>query len=61
VEKTWRAAVGISGAQGPIRLTASAGYHHVTNAGNISGKTDDRFVGKIGVTLGLSTAGVLHD
>jgi hypothetical protein len=61
VEKTWRAAVGLSGAQGPIRLSASAGYHHVTNAGNQSGKTDDRFVGKIGVTLGFSSAGVLHD
>jgi hypothetical protein len=33
----------------------------VTNAGNQSGKTDDRFVGKIGVTLGFSSAGVLHD
>ncbi|HEY7026516.1 MAG TPA: hypothetical protein VH438_02865 [Gemmatimonadales bacterium] len=61
VEKTWRAAVGITGAQGPVRLSASAGYHHVTNAGNVSGKSDDRFVGKIGVTLGFSTSGVLHD
>ena len=32
VERTWRAAVGISGRQGPVDLTANAGFHHVVNS-----------------------------
>ena len=34
---TWRAAVGVSGRQGPLDVRANAGLHHVVNAGNEEG------------------------
>jgi hypothetical protein len=60
VEHTWRAAVAVSGRQGPLDLRASAGLHHVVNAGNVSGETDNRFVGRLQATLGLSRRGVIR-
>jgi hypothetical protein len=59
VERTWRAAVAVSGRQGPLDLRASAGLHHVVNAGNVEGETDNRFVGRLQATLGLSRRGVI--
>ena len=59
VERTWRAAVALSGRQGPLDLRASAGLHHVVNAGHVTGETDNRFVGRLQATLGLSRRGVI--
>ena len=60
VEKTWRAALGISGRQGPLEVLANAGFHHVVNAGNEDGRTVDRFEGRLQATLGLSRRGALR-
>ncbi len=60
VERTWRAAVGVSGRQGPLDLRASAGFHHVVNSGNLESRTVDRFEGRLQATLGLSRRGVLR-
>ena len=60
VEKTWRAALGISGRQGPLEVQANAGFHHVVNAGNEEGRTVDRFEGRLQATLGLSRRGALR-
>jgi len=60
VERTWRAALSVSGQEGPVRLTASGGYHHIENFENRPGVTDDRFEGRILLTLGAGHAGRLH-
>ena len=60
VERTWRAAMAVSGRQGPLDLRASAGVHHVVNAGHRPGDTDNRFVGRLQATLGLSRRGVIR-
>jgi hypothetical protein len=60
VEKTWRAALGISGRQGPLEVLANAGFHHVVNANNEPGRTVDRFEGRLQATLGLSRRGGLR-
>ena len=60
VERTWRAAVAMSGRQGPLDLRATAGLHHVVNAGNQAGNTENRFVGRFQATLGLSRRGVIE-
>ena len=60
VERTWRAAVSVSGQEGPVRLTASGGYHHIENFENRPGASDDRFEGRILFTLGAARAGRLH-
>jgi hypothetical protein len=57
VERTWRAALGVSGRQGPLSIQANAGVHYVDNAGNIEGRTRTRFVGRIQATLGISRGG----
>jgi hypothetical protein len=60
VERTWRAAVALSGRQGPLDLRATAGLHHVVNAGHLEGNTENRFVGRLQATLGLSRRGVIE-
>lgn len=60
VERTWRAALGISGRQGPVDLAANAGVHHVVNADHVEGRTINRFEGRLQATLGLSRRGVLR-
>jgi hypothetical protein len=60
VERTWRAALGVSGRQGPLDVSANAGFHHVVNAGHQEGRTVDRFEGRLQATLGLSRRGVLQ-
>ncbi|HEX3236074.1 MAG TPA: hypothetical protein VHR41_17900 [Gemmatimonadales bacterium] len=60
VERTWRAALGVSGRQGPLDLSANAGFHHVVNADHQEGRTVDRFEGRLQATLGLSRRGVLQ-
>jgi hypothetical protein len=60
VERTYRAAVGLSGGAGPLELAGEAGLHHVVNDGHVAGRTEDRFVGRIQATLGFSRRGVLR-
>jgi hypothetical protein len=60
VERTWRAALGVSGRQGPLEVLANAGFHHVENAGNDAGRTVDRFEGRLQATVGLSRRGALR-
>ncbi|HSB55403.1 MAG TPA: hypothetical protein VLD58_13660 [Gemmatimonadales bacterium] len=57
VERTWRAALGVSGSEGPLALQANAGLHYIDNAGNVSGRSRTRFVGRIQATLGLVRGG----
>ncbi len=60
VERTYRAAVGLTGGAGPLELTGEAGFHHVVNDGHLAGRNEDRFVGRVQATLGLSRRGVLR-
>jgi hypothetical protein len=60
VERTWRLALNASGSRGPVALTASAGFHHRVNADNIAGRTTDRFVGRLFLTVGLRRRGTLQ-
>lgn len=59
VERTWRAAIGISGRQGPVDLSANAGVHHVINAGHQPGVSLNRFEGRLQLTVGISRRGAL--
>ena len=60
VERTWRAAVDLSGRQGPLDLHLNAGFHHVVNAGHEEGRIVNRFEGRLEATLGISARGVLR-
>jgi hypothetical protein len=60
VERTWRAALGISSRQGPLDLSANAGFHHVVNSDHIEGRTVNRFEGRLQATLGIGRRGVLQ-
>ncbi|HEX2636406.1 MAG TPA: hypothetical protein VHL81_04720 [Gemmatimonadales bacterium] len=60
VERTWRAALDVSGRQGPLDLHLNAGLHHVVNAGHVAGTTVNRFEGRLQATLGLGRRGVLQ-
>jgi len=57
VERTWRAALGVSGEQGALAVRASGGIHYVQNAGHVSGRDRTRFEGRIEATLGLGRTG----
>jgi len=60
VERTYRAAIGVSGRTGPLDLVASAGFHHVVNNRHQEGDSVDRFEGRLQVTLGFSRQGVVR-
>ena len=60
VERTWRAALAVSGFEGPLELRGSAGLHHIVNAGHEEGRTVNRFEGRVEVTLGLGRTGVME-
>jgi hypothetical protein len=60
VERTWRAALGVRGTEGPLDLSLNAGLHHVVNADHQEGRTVDRFEGRFQATIGLSRQGVLR-
>jgi hypothetical protein len=59
MERTWRAALGVSGWEGPLELRATAGLHRVVNAGHEEGRTVNRFEGRLQATLGLGRRGIL--
>ncbi len=60
VERTWRAALGLRGRQGPLDLHLNAGVHHVVNADHREGRTVNRFEGRLQATLGFSRRGVVR-
>jgi hypothetical protein len=60
VERTWRAALGISGRQGPLDVAANAGFHHVENSDHVEGRTVNRFEGRLQATVGIGRRGVLQ-
>ena len=60
VERTWRAALGAAGREGPLELRADAGLHHVVNERHIAGQTKTRFEGRLQATLGFGLEGVLR-
>lgn len=60
VERTYRMGLNVSGGTGPFDLQADAGFHHVVNRRHEEGRTENRFVGRLQVTLGLSRSGVLQ-
>ena len=57
VERTWRAAVGVSGQQGRLALVANAGIHQIQNAGHISGASRTRVIARVQATIALGTRG----
>ena len=57
VERTWRAALGVSGQQGPLAIQANGGLHYIQNEGNVSGHNRTRLVGRIQATLGIGRRG----
>ncbi len=59
VERTWRAAIDVSGRRGPLALHLNAGLHHIENAGHIGDRNRTRFVGRVQATLGLDWRGDL--
>ena len=59
VERTWRAALGLSGRQGPLSIQANAGLHYIQNQFNLDGRNRTRFVGRIQATLGIGRGGRL--
>ncbi|MGH7508206.1 MAG: hypothetical protein ACREMZ_01890 [Gemmatimonadales bacterium] len=60
VERTYRAAVGVSGRSGPLDLVADLGFHHVVNSAHQDGRVTNRFEGRLQMTLGLSRRGALR-
>jgi len=59
MERTWRAAIGVTGRQGPVDLSANAGLHHVVNSGHQPGVSLNRFEGRLQLTIGLGHRGAL--
>jgi hypothetical protein len=60
VERTFRAAVAVTGRAGPLDLSLNAGFHHVVNNGHLEGNTVNRFEGRLQATLGLRRTGPLQ-
>jgi hypothetical protein len=60
VENTWRSALGISGRQGRLAVSANGGLHYMTNADNVPGRHRTRFEGRIQATLGIGWSGSLQ-
>jgi hypothetical protein len=60
VERTWRAALGVTGAYGPFQGAANIGVHYVQNVDHQMGKTEVEPVARIRFTLGLGTGGPLQ-
>ncbi|MGH7702734.1 MAG: hypothetical protein ACREMO_06545, partial [Gemmatimonadales bacterium] len=60
VERTYRAALDLTGRRGPLSVSANAGFHHVVNRNHQPGRTADRFEGRITATLGFGKRGVFH-
>jgi hypothetical protein len=59
VEKTFRAALGVDGRQGPLRVSANIGLHHLRDAGHVEGRTKTEVEGHVQITIGVTRGGVL--
>lgn len=60
IEKTWRAALGVSGAYGPLHAAANVGLHYVQDADHVAGRSRTEVEGRIRFTLGTATGGPLQ-
>lgn len=60
VATTIRLGGDLSGQAGPLRLTATGGYFHTTNAGQLAGVTSNRFEARLRVTVGAGFQGVVR-
>ena len=59
VEKTYRLGLSLNGAEGPLAIAGTAGFHHVVNADHVPGRTRDRMEAAVQITLGVGTSGAL--
>jgi hypothetical protein len=59
VETTLRLGVHVSGRTGPLDVQATAGLHHLRNAGHVEGRTATRVEGRLQATLALRGRGRL--
>ncbi len=59
IEYTYRLGLGVSGREGPLDFTATAGVHHVTNDGNRAGVSANRVVAQVQATLAWRRLGRL--
>ena len=59
VERTLRAAMGVSGGYHTIRIAGNLGFHHISNADHVAGRTRNRFEGRVLVTVGFSRRGII--
>jgi hypothetical protein len=57
VERTWRAALGVSGQQGRLAIRGNMGVHLIDNADHVAGRSRTRFVGQVSATLALGARG----
>jgi hypothetical protein len=60
VERTYRAAVRVSGRSGLVDVAANAGFHHVVNSRHQEGQTANRFEGRLQATVGLGREGAIR-
>jgi hypothetical protein len=61
VERTYRAALGVSGRQGPVELGGVLGVNHVTSAGHVAGASRTVVEGRLQVTIGHRWTGTLPE
>ena len=59
VERTWRAALDVSGRHGPLALHLNAGVHRLQNADHVEGRRRTEFVARLQATLGTRWQGRL--
>jgi hypothetical protein len=57
VERTWRAALGVSGREGPVAVQGDLGIHLRQNADHVSGRSRTAFVGRVQLTVALGKRG----
>ena len=57
VERTFRAALGVSGQQGRLAVRGNMGLHLVDNADHIAGRSRTRFIGQVSATVALGAQG----
>jgi hypothetical protein len=60
VERTLRAAVAVSGRQGPLQLFANAGVHRISNLENVAGASKTRIEARVQASLAIGRSGWLR-
>ena len=56
-ERTWRAAVGLTGSEGPLTLAGNIGVHFVDNADHVAGRSRTELAARLQLTLGFARSG----